>query len=320
MYHLGKLLRLIKVKVRTVERQKVLRIGAMLVLFLAVLGPAPERVERVEEDQEIEEGQEEGEVPGEEEQFKVPDAPPMASISAQAVYVVDRETGAALFEENAYLRLPTASLTKIMTALIVLQNFSLDEVVTVPLPCSEIPPNEMGLDALEKINVEGLLYGMLVNSGSDAACALSHHFEGDFVEQMNQKARDLGLVDTFFKNETGLDGEEIANVSTAKDLVKLSQEALKNGIIRKIVGTRQVNIPNAEGTRWHNLVSTNELLFSLPGTTGIKTGYTSQAKGCLAVSFEREGREIIAVILGSEDRFADMEKILEWVFKAYSFP
>jgi D-alanyl-D-alanine carboxypeptidase len=178
----------------------------------------------------------------------------------------------------------------------------------------------MGLDANERINVEGLLYGMLVNSGADAACALSHHYNGNFIGLMNQKASDLGLLNTHFENETGLDGLNGNHYSTAEDLVRLSKVALENGVFRKIVGTRQANIPNATQSRWHGLTSTNKLLFTRPGTTGIKTGYTEKAKGCLAVSYEREGREIIGVILGSDDRFGDTETILDWVITAFQFP
>lgn len=250
---------------------------------------------------------------------RLPDSPPMATISAQAAYVIDGETETVLYEKNAEMRLPMASLTKVMTAVVVLDQYRLDEVVTVPEVCTQLPPFKMGLVPGEKISVEALLYGMLVSSGSDAACALSHHFEGDFLTLMNQKAEELGLVQTHFENEVGLDGENGNHLSTARDLVKLSQMALKNGVFRKIVGTRQVSVSDIGQGRWHNLSSTNKLLFTLPGTTGIKTGYTAQAKGCLAVSYERDGREIIGVILGSEDRFSEMQKILNWIFKVYTW-
>lgn len=347
MYYLTKLLRQLKLKI---NRQKVIRAAGFLAVLLAITSIAPQKAEtlgteargsKMEAGKDARSSNPENGDPSLQPPFStpvsppanaspqavpagsiqpLPSAPPIASISAQAAYIVDRETGTVLFEQNADARLPMASLTKIMTALVALQEFSLDEIVTVPPACADLPPNEMGLDAGEQINVEGLLYGMLVNSGSDAACALSHHYKGNFIGRMNQKAADLGLLNTHFTNETGLDGLNGNHYSAAKDLVKLSREALKNGVFRKIVGTRQANIPNANQTRWHALVSTNELLFTLPGVTGIKTGYTEQAKGCLAVSYEHEGREVIAVILGSEERFEDMEIILDWVFRAFGFP
>ncbi len=203
-----------------------------------------------------------------------------------------------------------ASLTKIMTALVVLENYQLDETVAVPELCTHLPPFKVGYAAEQKLNVEELLYAMLVTSASDASCSLSHHFKGNFLALMNQKAEKLGLADTHFENEIGLDGQNGNHLSTAKDLVKLSGEALKNGVFRKIVGTLE----------WRGLNSTNDLLSTLPGTTGIKTGYTKEAQGCLAVSVERNGREIIGVVLGSEDRFADARTLLDWIFEEHPQP
>jgi len=310
-YQFSKLLRRVKVALNHTDRTQVLRTVGILVITLAVLGSAPPNDRKPQ----IVNNKSEGEVAGEENPAdqssprRLPDSPPTATVSAQAAYIIDSETGTALFEKNANRRLPMASLTKIMTALVVLENFKLDEIVTVPDLCTTLPPNRMDLLPDEKVNVEELLYGTLIFSASDASCALSHHFDGNFLELMNQKVKELGLTRTNFENEIGLDGENGNHLSTAKDLVKLSKVALENGVFRKIVGT----------TQWQGLTSTNELLFTLPGTTGIKTGYTEQARGCLAVSYERDSREIIGVILGSEDRFVDMREILNWIFEAYSF-
>ncbi len=316
-YQISKLLRRVKVIVRQTDRTQVLRTVGVLVVALAVLGSSPPNRKP-----------QEGEVAGEEEtstdEGKSPNSPERgsekspveprsfpsgseATVSAQAVYIIDGETTTVLYEKNSDQRLPMASLTKIMTALVVLDEFLLDEVVAVPEVCTRLPPLKVGYAAGQKLTVEELLYGVLVASASDASCALSHHFDGDFLQLMNQKAAELGLKRTHFENEIGLDGENGNHLSTAKDLVKLSQEALKNGVFRKIVGTAQ----------WQGLTSTNEFLLTLPGTTGIKTGYTDEAQGCLAVSYQREGREIIGIILGSDDRFADMHNILDWIFKAY---
>jgi D-alanyl-D-alanine carboxypeptidase (penicillin-binding protein 5/6) len=332
MYRLQKIFRTLKIAARQTDRTQILRTAGILLVAVAVLGTAPQKTD-------LAEGQEEPEIQGVEEENSAGDLPageasfseprsdegsrarlfpspaPEASVSAQAAYFIDNQTEAVLYEKNPDQRLPMASLTKIMTALVVLENFQLDEIIAVPEVCADLPPNEMGLASNEKINVEGLLYGMLVASGSDAACALSHHFDGKFLELMNKKAQELGLTQTHFENETGLDDENGSHLSTARDIVKLSKEALKDRVFGMIMGTRQVNIPNSDQTCWHGLVSTNELLFTLPGTTGIKTGYTAQAKGCLAISYERDGREIIGVVLGSDDRFADAKTVLDWIFE-----
>lgn len=314
-YYFSKFLRKLKIKAAHTDRTQVLRTVGVLLVAFAVLGISP--VEKVKEGPEVQ-GVVEEEKPDEAQPFnhlaiqpsRLPDSPPAATVSAQAAYVTDNETDTVLFEKNADQRLPMASLTKIMTAAVVLDEFPLDEKVAVPELCTYLPPLKVGYVAGQKLTVEELLYGMLVSSASDSSCALSHHFDGDFLELMNQKASELGLFQTHFENEVGLDGENGNHFSTAKDLVKLSKEALKNGVFRKIVGTAQ----------WQGLTSTNELLFTLPGTTGIKTGYTDEAKGCLAVSYERNGREIIGVILGSDDRFADMREILDWIFETYQWP
>lgn len=321
IYQISKFLRRIKVRIIHIDRAQTWRTAAVLLIFLAVFSAPPQRKEVTEEpevagQEDVTDGRKSLALTSPSERgsetaqpFRLPDSPPMASISAQAAYVIDGETDVVLFEKNANQPLPMASLTKIMTAVAVLDNFQLDEIVTVPEVCTNLPPLKVGYAPGQTLTVEELLYGMLVASASDASCALSHHYKGSFLGLMNQKAEALGLTQTHFENEVGLDGENGNHLSTAKDLIKLSQEALKNGVFRKIVGT----------TEWRGLISTNELLFTLPGTTGIKTGYTDQAKGCLAVSYERNGREIIGVILGSEDRFGEMQKILAWIFEAYSF-
>lgn len=313
IYQISKFLRRIKVRFIHIDRAQTWRTAAVLLIFLAVFSAPPQRKEVTEEPevQGIEEDTGAEKERGSEtaQPFRLPDSPPMASISAQAAYVIDGEINAVLFEKNANQPLPMASLTKIMTAVVVLDEYQLDEFVTVPEVCTNLPPLKVGYAAGQALTVEELLYGMLVASASDASCALSHHYKGNFLGLMNQKAEALGLTQTHFENEVGLDGENGSHLSTAKDLIKLSQEALKNGVFRKIAGTAE----------WRGLTSTNELLLTLPGTTGIKTGYTDQAKGCLAVSYERGGREIIGVILGSEDRFGEMQKILAWIFEAYSF-
>jgi D-alanyl-D-alanine carboxypeptidase len=316
MYRLQKLSRSLKISVRQADRTQILRTAGILLVAVAVLGTSP--IKDVKEEPKVQGTEVEGAKsedrdknentnPSPSSIFYPPSSAP--AVSAKAAFFIDNQTGAVLHEKNPDQRLPIASLTKIMTALVVLENFPLDEIITVPEVCANLPPSKIGLATGQNLTVEDLLYGALVVSAADAACTLSHHFDGDFLQLMNQKTSELGLEQTHFENEVGFDGENGNHLSTARDMVKLSQEALKNGVFRKIVGTKEVSIPG------FSLTSTNELLFTLPGTTGIKTGETPEAKGCLAISYERGGHEIIGVLLGSDDRFADARQILDWVFE-----
>lgn len=308
---------------------KVLRVLASLFVILTIFSAAPQERVKVSESQRIKEGEVRGSNQQSNnltiEQFiphRLPDSPNLEEISAKSVYVIDTASGTALYKKEPDLPLPPASTTKIMTALVVLDEYRLDEIVAVPEGCLDLPGRKMGLVAEEKISVENLLYGLLVSSGSDAACALATHQDQSvalFVEKMNQKAQSLGLENTRFTNPVGLDETDGEHFSSAKDLVKLGQEALKSGIFRKIVGTKEINLSSEDQRRWHKLEATNELLLSFPGTTGVKTGSTEDAGGCLVFSYERLGREILGAILGSADRFGEARKLIEWVFRVYEW-
>lgn len=254
---------------------------------------------------------------------RIPDSPEAPALTAKSVLVVDGVGGKTLYEKNPREPLPPASTTKIITALVILENHGLAEIVAVPLECLAALDGQaqMGLVADEKLTVETLLYGLLLNSASDAACTLASFGQtpAEFVDSMNLEAARLGLAETHFENPVGLDGEQ--QRSSATDLLTLAQEAMRNPEFRKIVGTAEIKVHDAltPPTRWHGLKSTNTLLTTLPGITGVKTGRTEDAGECLIVSWFHEGREIYAVILGSNDRFAEMTALLDWVKRVYSF-
>jgi len=254
---------------------------------------------------------------------RIPDSPDMGALTARAALVLDGKTGATLYEKNSHEKLPPASITKVMTALVALENYHLDEAVSVPAEClTEISGQaQMGLLPGETITVESLLYGLLLNSASDAACTLSrvHQSTAEFVGLMNERASRLGLRETHFMNPIGLDEEN--HYSSARDILALAQEAMKNPEFRKIVGTSEMEVHDALNppTHWHHLRSTNLLLKALPGITGVKTGRTEDAGECLVASWFYKGREIYAVILGSEDRFSEMGALFSWVRSVYSF-
>lgn len=245
--------------------------------------------------------------------------PPL--LTAQAGLVIHPPSGVVLYGENTTLALPPASLTKMMTALLSLETYSLQDVVVVPPECLGLLGNQMGLYVYEKITVENLLRGMLLNSASDAACTLASYKQSleVFVTQMNARASQLGMHNTWFSNPIGLDENGVPHHSTARDLMTLVQEVMRQPDFRRLVTISQTTVFSVDNEFVHYLENTNELLTTFPGTTGIKTGRTSQAGECLALSFEQDGHEIFAVILGSEGRFSEMKKLVEWVYASYNW-
>ena len=249
---------------------------------------------------------------------------PPFDLTAAAVWVEDLATGQVLFQENPDVPLPPASTTKIMTALVALERFDLGEVVTVPAECDQLPltQNQVGFVAGEELRVIDVLYGLLVSSGSDAACALASHrsTSEEFVIQMNQKAVSLGMEKTRFTNSIGLDGENGEHRTSARDLAILTRAALQSSVFRQIVGTRQIDLVSQTQDRWHELVNTNELLASLPGSTGVKTGRTEAAGECLVLTYEKQGEELLLVILGSADRFGEARALIDWLVSENLWP
>lgn len=237
-------------------------------------------------------------------------------LTAQSVLVVDLPSGVFLYQKNPEMKLSPASITKIMTALVALEHYDLDQVLTVKRV--ETSGRVMGLVSGEKITMENLLYGALVHSANDAAFVLAENFPGGeeaFVKQMNEEAKKLGLNNTLFQNPIGF--ESPSNYSTAFDLFRLTVHALKNKTFTKIVGTPSITVHDHEFKYFHYLQNVNELLGKIWGVAGIKTGFTEDAGQCLVNLTKRNGREILTVILKSEDRFGETQKILDWVFLNY---
>ncbi|PJA40957.1 hypothetical protein CO178_01265 [candidate division WWE3 bacterium CG_4_9_14_3_um_filter_34_6] len=234
-------------------------------------------------------------------------------ISANAYGVFDMKNPSHLYTKNADLPLPPASVTKIMTAIIALEEYSLDEPVVVPSKCVNINGSSVGFSANEVFTLQDMLYALLVKSGADAACSIASIYdETEFIEKMNRKANELGMQKTRFENEIGFDSEK-HQFSTVNDLEKLTKYALASGIFRKIVGADDANLRPLNGSsKIYKITNTNELLFTIPGTVGIKTGTTDDAGECLIYLYENKGQEIMIVILGSTDRFGDTIKLLDW--------
>ena len=252
--------------------------------------------------------------------WRLAEASSAAEMTAKAVILYDVPSATILYENNQSLPLPPASTTKIVTALVALNNFSPAEEVIVPAACLNINGSQMSLVADESITVLNLLYGLLVASASDAACALANHgglTTETFVNLMNEEALRIGTTQTHFTNVIGLDEVNGEHTSTAEDLLKITQAALRNETFRLIVATRNITVSSVDAKKWHTLKTTNELLGSLPGITGVKTGLTEKARGCLIAHYERDGRDLISIVLGSDDRFGETKSLLSWALNSY---
>lgn len=237
-------------------------------------------------------------------------------ISAKSAVVIDSETGASLFEKNARARLLPASTTKLATALVALEICRAQQQVTVSMISNE--PTQMGLVIGDIVTVETLLYGLLISSGNDAAYALasacSESF-AQFVMQMNERAKKLGMENTHFANPAGFD--DIIQYSTAFDLAKLAKAAVTDPLIAKIVATKSIVLNDISGNRTYYLSNVNKLIGEVQGVEGIKTGRTDGAQENLISKTTRDGKTIVAVVMGSKDRFSDSKKLIEWTFINY---
>jgi len=238
-------------------------------------------------------------------------SPPL--ISAHSAMVIDVESKVVLFQHNPDMKLLPASTTKVMTALVTLDTYSLDQIITITSVNGE--GQQMGLELGERITVENLLYGLLVQSGNDAATALAqNHPQGEtgFITAMNQKAQDLNLLDTQFTNPAGFD--DYNHYTTVHDLGLLAAAAMKNPTLSKIVSTIGITITDVDNTISHELETINQLLGQIPGLSGLKTGWTELAGECLITFTKRSNHKIITVILGSQDRFSDSQQLIDWAF------
>lgn len=240
-------------------------------------------------------------------------------LSAQGAIAVDLASGVTLYEKNSSATLLPASTTKIVTALVAMDTFGLDQVLTVPKGAN-VDGQKMGLYIGEQMKTIDLLYGLLVYSANDAAMTLALDYPGGygaFIDAMNQKAKDLSMVNSHFENPVGLDGT--SQTTTAKDLLRVSEVAMRNSIFSKIVGTKSVTVTDITGKSKYYLTNVNELLGTIPGVMGVKTGWTENARENLVTYLERDGHKIIIVVLGSQDRFGETKELINWILGNYNW-
>ncbi|EKD94949.1 MAG: hypothetical protein ACD_25C00143G0001 [uncultured bacterium] len=244
------------------------------------------------------------------------DFPPDLIVGSAGI-VVDADTGEILYGKEINKRMPLASLVKIMTAVVTLEHKSLSDYATVTAEADAIGENEMGVSEGEAYTTEELMYGLLLNSGNDAAYTLAENVAGsseEFVIWMNGKAKELGLKNTEFFDPSGLDDR---SYTTAADLVVLTEYAMRHKEFREIVATVEKELPYSELHKYLYLVNQTNLLTTYPGVIGVKTGYTEEAGLCLSTYAENSGKRLAGVVLNSIDRKGDMIIMLDHAFSQY---
>ncbi len=248
------------------------------------------------------------------------DVPPM---TAQGAIVLDRDTQQILFAKNIDVRRPPASIMKVITAMVALDSGKPSQTLTISASAANMEPNRMGLTAGENVTVQDLLYGLLLDSGNDAAEALAEGLGGStsatspngrdaFLQKMNDKAAGLGLKNTHFVDAAGLDDD---NLTTPYDMAVLADAALTGyPTIRNVVSTKEISIAGNASHKWFRPVNLNDLLWDYPGTYGMKVGYTDAAGYTIVLAAQKNNRNVMIVLMGSQHHFTEGRKLFDWAF------
>ena len=239
-------------------------------------------------------------------------------VAAKAGILMDVNSGEVLYGKNIHQRLPIASLTKTMTALLAAESGKLDDIVSVHPDATKVEPSAIWLMPEEIILLRDLVHGLMLRSGNDAALAIAYYLAGSvdtFSEMMNAKAVELGAYNTNFRNPHGLPNQN--HFSTAYDLALITRAALLNPFVHQVVATKRYESP-WEGHDyprvWHNK---NRLLQLMPSADGVKTGWTKAAGHCLASSATKGGWQLLSIVLDSPDHYGENRALLEWGFNNF---
>ena len=234
--------------------------------------------------------------------------------SASSAILMEAESGRVLYEQNAHEERLIASITKLMTALVALESgHDLEETVTVGEACTRAEGSSLYLRPGEEISLKGLLYGVMLRSGNDAALAVAEHCGGsveEFVGRMNEKAAQLGMVNSHFANPNGLNAE--GHYSSAYDMALLARACLENEALAEIAATKSATVDGRV------LTNHNKLLWQYEGCIGLKTGYTEKAGRTLVSAARRGGMTLIAVTLNDPDDWRDHTALLDYGFSTYA--
>ncbi len=236
-------------------------------------------------------------------------------VTAQSAILVDGETGQVIWARNEHVRRPNASTTKIMTVMLALEHGKLDDIVVAPKDVRDFPESSLHLIPGEKLPLSELIYGACIRSANDAAYAIGAYTGGGdiskFVKMMNDRAKDLGMVDTQFKNANGLNAE--GHYSSAYDLALLAREAIKNPVYNQFINTREITLDRTASPD-RLLRSRSRFLKHYPGADGIKSGYTREAGHCYIGSATRKGWRLITVVLKSNSAGDDTRALMDFGF------
>lgn len=238
-------------------------------------------------------------------------------ISAESAIILDKDSQKVVYAKNPDFRFSPASTTKIMTALVALNNFHLTDILTVKNKI--IDGAILGTFVGENFSFENMLYGMLLPSANDMAITIAQNYpdgQDNFIVQMNKKAEELHLVNTHFADPAGLNDNE--GYSTARDLARLASYGLENPEFAKIVATKDKNISSTDDINLYSVENLNNLLGKY-GVVGMKTGFTDEAKGVLVTAAKQNGHTFILVVMRSDDRFLDTEKLLNYLWSNITF-
>lgn len=239
-------------------------------------------------------------------------------ITAVSAIAYDVNTDKILYEKNIHTKLAPASTTKIMTAIVAVEHFNSGDLLTVP-PGAIVGGSSMGLKVYEQLSFRSLLYGMMLNSGNDAAFTIAMNYPGGyqaFINKMNEKVFELGLLDTNFDNPAGFDSPN--HYSSSFDLLQIGRQVLKNARLGTVFSTKETSVTSIDKSQIHVLRNLNKLL-SDEGVIGIKTGTTEKAGESFVGLVEKNGQTILTVMLNSQDRFAETRELIDWIFKNYTW-
>ncbi len=238
--------------------------------------------------------------------------------SSEAVLAKDLDTGQIIYQKNADVQLSPASTTKLLTALVAIEHYKTDEILQV-YPEDIVGGSSMGLNVNDKLTFRSLLYGMLLNSGNDAAFTIASNYPGGlpmFVLQMNKKAQALGLQDSHFQNPAGFDNPD--HFSSAKDLSKIASIVAINPDLQRVVATKETSVVSFDSTRIYYLKNLNKLL-GQAGMLGIKTGFTEKSGENLVGLVDRNKHKVLTVVLNSKDRFGETTQLIDWVYSNFQW-
>lgn len=258
-------------------------------------------------------------------QEKTEETIPKLAEQALSAIVIEQDTGKVLFDKNPNEKLPPASMTKIMTMLLIMEQvekgkLKLTDKVRASEHAASMGGSQIFLEPGEEMTVNEMLKGIAIASGNDASVAVAEHIAGSeegFVNMMNKKAKDLGLKNTHFQNPTGLPAKD--HYSTANDMAIMARELMKYPLIRKYTGKYEDYLREDTDKKFW-LVNTNKLVRFYPGVDGVKTGFTTEAKYCLTASAEKNGMRVISVVMGaptSKERNNQVTKLLDYAFGQY---